>query len=183
MNYKEIVKSLRDTARDQLRTGKISALQARLVMLDNDISNLNKSIEEGKKNIVAHQYAIDKVNLEKKSGLVNPDYERIVKRNEKAIKSEEKEIAELEKSILETRKEKVLIRKEQKEFADGTKKFQLEKINNLTEELIAEFFKAKGVHDALTVVDTKEEATKEEKEDADATKDLIAEDEEESEDF
>jgi hypothetical protein len=183
MNYKNVAKTLRDTARDQLRTEKISNLQANLVMLDVDIANAKKDIEIFNEKIVAYQYNIDKVSIEKKSGLKDPNAEKTTKRMETLIKKAKTHIEEIEKSILEIRKEKVEVRKTQAEYADGVKKFNIEKINDVALTLIAEFFKAKGIHDGEDAAKVKAELTEEEVADEKDTASLVSDEEEEEDEY
>lgn len=178
MNYKNVAKTLRDTARDQLRTEKISNLQADLVMLDVDIANSKKNIEAVNERIAGYQYNIDKVALDKKAGLKDPQAEKITKRMEKAIEKAKKDIEAIEKDILEMRKNKVEVRKAQAEYADGTKKFNIDKINSVAITLIEEFFKAKGIHDGEDASKVKAELTEEEIADEKDTAALVSDNEE-----
>ncbi|MFA6355472.1 MAG: hypothetical protein WCW65_03545 [Candidatus Paceibacterota bacterium] len=183
MNYKNVAKTLRDTARDQLRTEKISALQADLVMLDVDLADAKKDIETVKERIAGYQYNIDKVALDKKAGLKDPQADKITKRMESAIVKAKKSIENIEKDILELRKNKVEVRKAQAEYADGTKKFNIEKINNVALGLIAEFFKAKGIHDGEDASKVKAELTEEEVADEKDTAALVSDDDEDKDEY
>lgn len=166
INLKEIVKTVRSSARDLLRAHKISDLQAELVRRDNDIVAYNKEIEETNKVIKAQEFAIAKANLEKDSGLVNPDYETIVKRATKNIESLKKDITAIEKNILEVKKAKTEIRKKQKDYAEGKIKFDLENINRESHNMLEDFFGTRAVELASAIAEAEEEVSEEETKEA-----------------
>jgi len=147
-NYKEIAKTLRLAARDMLRTKKINELQSVLGSLDTRIAGYKERIEAIKKDIKAFAYAIGKADLEKASGLDNPDYDNIVTRNNKSIESCNKEIESIEKDILATKKEKSDARKKQNAFATGELKFKVENIEKAAVGMIENYFTTQSIKDA-----------------------------------
>ena len=135
MNYSALVSKFRELARDYLRMVKINRTKDSILLLDNEIAEVNKSIDRLKKAITRASYALAHLDAE------HPDFDDDKKDCEAEIKQFTEEIASIEKRIESLNKLKAEEEEIIAKVTSGEIKVQMDALSTETEKLAKEFIK------------------------------------------
>lgn len=133
--YNKIVEALKEIARNALRMKIMVKLQSELAYITNQINHSNTNTQEIKKDIARAQF--------KQTQIVDtdPDKEEKNKQIENRLKEHSLEIESVNEEIKILTEQKTNKEKEITAIENGEVKVSLDKLNNLTKELITEITK------------------------------------------